>query len=657
MARGPVSKPKAQVVGLNLCRSITVEQIQAGLQDSDGDGPSHLQRQLTVREWDEEARTVEIAFSSEEPVERWFGSEVLDHGQGAVRLDRLRNGGPLLSDHDGRRQIGVVERVDIDADRVGRATVRFSRSTAADEVFRDVVDRIKRHVSVGYQIHRIEVEVRQGQSDLVRVIDWEPFEISFVSVPADLTVGVGRQAPTAQPADGSGPMKTKILRDGNGNLVRAKVDDDGNIIEVLETIEEAGEAEASIRAQAEARAHERVEALSALGRQYNAPDLALAAIEAGTSEMDFQRELLEHMNSRGGPSTPLRDDNQEIGLTEREIGNYSFLRALRALSQPTNRRLQEAAAFEREASEAAAGLLSREVEGFVVPTEVLRAPLNSSTTGSGADSGGFSIATNLLAGSFVDLLRNQAVMMRLCRPLGGLVGNVDIPRQASGASGYWIGEDEEATEDVLGLDQIGMTPKTVAAYSEITRKLLMQSSLDTEALVRFDLASALGLTIDKAAIYGSGTGAQPLGIVNTTGVNVVDFGSAGQLPSYTDVVAMETEIASDNADVASMAYVQNAGMRGHLKTTEKFAGTSGRTVWEDGNTVNGYGTEVTNQMNAGDMLFGNFMDALIGMWGGLELTVDPYSESKRGRLRIVAMQDVDFVLRRVESFCLGRGIA
>ena len=116
---------------------------------------------------------------------------------------------------------------------------------------------------------------------------------------------------------------------------------------------------------------------------------------------------------------------------------------------------------------------------------------------------------------------------------------------------------------------------------------------------------------------------------------------------------METEISADNADVASMAYVMGSGMRGHFKTTEKFSGSTGATIWEAGNTVNGYRTEVTNQIVAGDLFFGNFADAMIGMWGGLELNADPYTHSAKGRLRIVAMQDVDFVLRRVESFCYG----
>lgn len=417
--------------------------------------------------------------------------------------------------------------------------------------------------------------------------------------------------------------------------------------------------EAALRAAGTDAERNRVRSILEMGEKYGQGDLAGTYARDGKSPEDFQRALLDKMNAnRGGNVT---DGSADVGLSDKEVRQYSFLKVLRALAAPTDRAAQQAAAFEFEASRAAADMAGREPKGIMVPADVLRRALNSTTTGTAAgDTGGFSIATDLMSQSFIDLLRNRAVAMQLGTPMGGLVGNVDIPRQASGASGYWIGEDAEATLDGLEMDQISMNAKTVAAMSEITRKLLQQSSLDVEALVRRDLATALALTIDKAFFYGSGSANEPRGVVNYAGINAVDFGGSGAgagasaLPTYAEVVAMESAIAADNADVASMAYVGNAAMRGHFKTTQKFSGTDGSPIWEPGNTVNGYRTETTNQINNGDLIFGNFADAMIGMWGGLDLTADPYTHSARGRLRIVAMQDVDFVLRRLESFCLGR---
>ena len=142
---------------------------------------------------DSDARTVELSFSSEAEVERWYGVEILDHSA-TVRMDRLRNQAPLLLNHDRGQQIGVIESAQIDgSDKRGRAAVRFSRSALGEEIFRDVEDGIRGLVSVGYRIHKVEVEER-GKVEFVRVVDWEPFEISIVSIPADDSVGVGRNA-------------------------------------------------------------------------------------------------------------------------------------------------------------------------------------------------------------------------------------------------------------------------------------------------------------------------------------------------------------------------------------------------------------------------------------------------------------------------------
>ena len=624
---------------------ITAEQINAEAGKRGG-----IFRNAAIREIDQEARTVQLAFSSETPVSRWFGDEVLSHEAGAMRLDRMESGAALLVNHDWDDQIGVVESIEIGSDRVARALVRFGKGERASEIFQDVIDGIRKQVSVGYSVYKVEVESRKGQPDLVRVTDWEPYEISIVSVAADPSVGVGRSADTGKRDEATEQITTHHTQEAE------MADENKTPAAPVATIDEA-----AIRAAGTEAERTRVRTILEMGRAYDAADLAGEFARDGKAPEEFQRALLDKMSKRNAkPLSEVTDGDAEIGMTGREVREFSFTRALRALANPTDRAAQEAAAFEFDASRAAAQRVGKEPEGLLVPADVLTRALNTATSGSAAgDTGGFSVATDLLAQSFVDMLRNRAVAMQLGTTMGGLVGNITIPRQASGASGYWIGEDADATLDGLEMDQIGMSPKTVAAYSEITRRLLMQSSLDVEALVRRDLATALALTIDSAFFYGTGSSNQPRGIKNTSGINAVDFGTdgagagTGQLPSYAEVVQMETEISADNADVASMAYVMGSAMRGHFKTTEKFSGSNGQTIWEQGNTVNGYRTEVTNQIVAGDLFFGNFADAMIGMWGGLELNADPYTHSAKGRLRIVAMQDVDFVLRRVESFCYG----
>ncbi len=664
-----------------------------------------LHRALEVVSYDAESRTVELAFSSEFEGMRWFGIEILDHNPTSVRMERIRDGGSLLMDHDWTDQVGVILSATIDADRRGRAVVKFSQSARAQEIFQDVIDGIRKHISVGYRVHGAKLVETRDDVDVYRITDWEPLEISIVSVPFDHTVGIGRSMEKAQEEP---PVKTdqtetirsgattgkttseeirnmniKVLRDASGNLVRAEVDENDNIVKVLEVLEKAGDDVRAAQQRGLQAEQARVRTITELGEKYNARDLATKAVADGTGADAFQASLLDHVNSRSsntdtqrtqrraaenggraGQSVPLSDmDTPNIGLSDQEVRDYSFFRAIRAIAPNASARDREAAAFELECSEAAQRQLGRTAQGILVPQDVLNNRAfnagGAANTPAGAQTGSNLVATDFLAGSFIEMLRNRTTIMRLGTTMGGLVGNVEIPKQTGGATAYWLGEDDDAQEGTPSIGQLELSPKTVGAYTDITRRLLMQSTPDAEGLVRRDLTNAIAQAIDKAGYYGPGTGNQPRGIKNYTGINAVDF--AGTWPTYAELVAMETEIAADNADINQMAYVGNARFRGHAKTTPKFAeGASvanNGLIWEGGGTVNGYRAEITNQIETGDVFFGNFGDLLIGLWGGLDLTVDPYSNSKSGKLRIVVFQDVDFVLRRVESMCYGANIA
>lgn len=614
----------------------------------------------------DESRTVELSFSSEAEVERWFGYEILSHAPGAMNAQRLNDGGALLVNHDWDDQVGVIESVRIDADRKGRAMVRFGKSPRAEEIFQDVKDGIRKLVSVGYRILAAKVTETRDGYDVYTITEWEPYEISIVSVPADVTVGVGRSAEkpqdeTTQTQTYNSPIHTqetkmeKILRDAKGNLVRALVDENGAIVEVLEVLEKAGESERAAQARGQDAERNRVRALTDLGTRFNNQELAAQFIRDGGSPDDMQRALLATFETRTQQPITEQARNANIGMNDNEIRNFSLMRAVRALANPNDRRAREAAAFEFECSEEAQRQYGREAQGILIPADVLNRAFNAggaANTPTGATTGSNIVATDLLAGSFIEMLRNRTTIMRLGTTMAGLVGNVDIPKQTGGATAYWLGEGEDATEGTPVIGQIELNPKTVGAFTDITRRLMMQSTPDAERIVWNDLVNALGQAIDKAGYYGSGTGNQPRGLKNYTGINAVDFATASK-PTFAEIVDMESQIAADNADINSMAYVFNALTRGHLKTAPKFGAGTESTIWETGNTVNGYRTEVTNQVAAGDVFFGNFADLLIGLWGGLDITVDPFSLSKSGGTRIVAFQDVDFALRRVESICYG----
>jgi len=568
---------------------------------------------------DEEKRTAMIALSSEEPVERSFGMEVLEHSEEAIDLSFLASGrAPLLMDHDPKQQIGVIESVELDSEtRRLRAKVRFGRNGIAAEAFGDVLDGIKANISVGYSIARME---KRGKDTYVAK-SWRPVEASLVSIPADVTVGVGRS---------DEPSQTITVTDNSKVIPMENVE---NAVDVAAVQAEARKAEQRNAAQ-----------IVELGARHNQSEMAQKAIREGKSIEEFRGELLESIGSQKALQA------EEIGMTNKEVKRFSLLRAINALANPHDRRAQEAAAFEFECSRAAAEQYGRSAQGVMLPADVLRnwkRDLNSTDEAS-------LFTDDYRGGEFIDVLRNSSSVMQAgARILNGLSGDVKIPKKATAAASSWVTEGNPVLESEMTVSSVSMTPRHLGAFTDITRQLLQQSSLSVEALVRDDLAQAIALAIDLGALQGPGTGGAPTGIKSTSGINTVDFGTAPVLvPSFAQVVEMETKVAEDNALRGSLAYIMNAAMVGALKTTEKATGTA-QFVVEPGGTVKGYRAIVSNQVASGDAYFGDFDSLLIGFWSGLDILVDPYAGATSGNVRIIAMQTCDVAVRHAVSFCLG----
>lgn len=560
---------------------------------------------------DEETRTVELAFSSEAPYERWWGIEILDHSKSAVDLTRLKSGGPLLCDHDSRDQIGVIESVRIDADRVGRAVVRFGRSARAEEIFRDVIDGIRQNVSVGYAIDDLVLEAKSGDDETYRVTRWTPYEVSLVSVPADFTVGVGRAADPAQ------EIKMSVIETPAAPVDVAKI-------------------------QAEARTAEQKRAaeIIAIGEQFALQGMAAEALRAGEPVDAFRSKVMEKLASR-----PLPNPTAEVGLSGGEKQRYSVLRALRALVDKdwTN------AGFERECHQAIlkrAGIAEAPNNGFYVPYEIQQRDMTATT----GDAGGYVVATDNLAGSFIDLLRNRAVVAQLgATMMTGLVGNVTIPKQTAAATAYWLTNEATAiTESQMTLGQLALSPKNVGAYTELSRQLMLQSSPAADALVMNDLARVLALAIDLAALEGSGASGQPTGISQTAGIGSV----TGTSIDYAKVLEFQTDVAGGNALAANCAYVTTPAVASLLKQRVAFSSTASP-LWEggilDGN-LQGFRAVATNSVTAASMVFGDFSQVVIGEWGMLELALNPYANFAAAISGIRAIQTVDIGIRQAGAF-------
>jgi HK97 family phage major capsid protein len=291
--------------------------------------------------------------------------------------------------------------------------------------------------------------------------------------------------------------------------------------------------------------------------------------------------------------------------------------------------------------------------------------------------GGANVATNLLAGSFIEVLRSNALIMNLGPTvLSGLVGNIAIPRQISATQTYWVTEATAVTEAEATFDQVTLSPKQLGARSQYSRLMLQQSTPDIEGLVRNDLAKVMALGIDLAAISGSGTSGQPKGILNQSGIGSVPMGTNGAAftnaattgtSGIDQLIQLESKLDIANALNGSLYYLTNAKVVAALKQLKtqyadylwtdnldnRAAGTPGM--------INGYGVARSNQVtasgtkgsgtNLSSLIFGDFSQLLIGMWGGIEILPNPYGAGyNAGSVDIRAMQTVDLNVRHAEAF-------
>ena len=593
---------------------------------------------------DTEKRTVEVAFSSEEPVARWYGDEVLSHDAGAVDLSRLNDGGAVLFNHDWDKHIGVIERAWIDADKKGRALIRFGNNPRADEKWQDVQDGLLRHISVGYSISDLKQNV-ESEKLTFTAMRWQPYEISFVTVPADTTVGVGRSVepvPSEPAATPENPVDNPESDKGNRSMSKEQ--------NTSAAVVAADPNNTAQRGMQDERA--RVSGLLAIGRAYEAHGgvaLAEKVIANGGNEAQLRAAIMENMKTT---PTVTSDD---IGMSENEKREFSLLRALGAASKND----WSNAGLEREVSQELAKRFGRDAAGFFVPTDLLSARAYSKGT---AANGGHTIANELRPDLFVEMLRNRLAVAQLgATVLDGLVGDITIPKQLTGNTVTWVDENGAASESNATFGQFSLKPKTVTANTELSRKFILQSSLSAEQFARAELIKSMMLGIDLAAIAGTGSSNQPTGILNTNGIGAVAIDTNGGELEWKHIVALETAIAAANADLGDLAYLTNTKVRGQLKTKLKADGVSGY-IWQDGETpLNGYRCAVSNQVpsnltkgsatgKCSPLIFGNWADLIIAHWGVLDVIVDPYTQSTKGAVRITTLQDVDIAVRHAESF-------
>jgi HK97 family phage major capsid protein len=578
---------------------------------------------------DKDSRVIDLSFSSDTPCERWYGMEILDHAEKAVDLSRANDGGALLLDHDPTKQIGVIESATISGKK-GRAKVRFSRSPLGEEIFGDVTDGIRRNVSVGYEIKEIVREKSEGKVDTYRVTRWTVLEISITSIPLDPSIGVGRQHQTNNPKKEMRILLNTDPAPGGGG-VAAPAAPAVNVQEV----ENRGAAAERARSKE----------IRALAKKANLIELGEQFVDSEKSVEQFRTAALEQITGKPlvtAPGTPA------IGMNETEIKRYSIVRAMNRLANklPVD-------GLEKEVSDAVAKRTRRDTGGFLIPWDITNSEIPSQKRTLNINSqtaGGLLVGTEV--GSMIELLRNKTVVASMgATTLSGLQGNLALPRQTGGATAYWLDETTAVTASDQAFGQLGLTPKRLAGLTKYTKQLLAQASIDVEGFVRNDLTTVLAIAKDKAAIQGLGAAGEPVGILNTTGVNSITFSGA---PTWAKIVDFEKETDLDNALMGTIGYLSTPTTKAKWKTTVKASSTA--VFLLDGDTVNGYKFASTNQFptsgTLNQVIFGNWADLILADWDGIDVVVDPYSNADTNIVRIVITIMTDIGVRHAVSFCI-----
>lgn len=634
---------------------------------------------------DDEEELYDISLSSDTPVDRGWYVETLDHSKDAINLERAAGGINLLWNHDSDTPIGRINNLNVKSGKLAGEMKFFSTPTAQEK--RTMVDEGLREVSVGYSVQTYSYTPGNAEhGDSYTATRWTPLEGSLAPVPADHSVGV-----SARSTDAQFPV-----------LVRSTITPATAQPEVRQ-MDPTATAAADAAAQAKAKLPGEI---ARLARQHGMADKTVEWLEAGHS-MEKVRELI--LEARGtDPATLTRPSTTTgIDLPEKDARTYSYARAISlAADQAEGRR--NANCLELEVSESLEKAMPGSYKrhgGLFVPTSLRSAVSNETRTVriTQAQRDMFvqfartgvvdSVTANALkevvftefGGELINILRNMALTVQMgARVLTGLSSPIAFPRQTADVIASWVSENPGV--DVAGsnvtTDLVTLTPRTLQATTAYSRQLLVQASIDVEAMTRESIAAAHALAWDLAALHGTGTNNVPLGIYNQPNVNTVDFsnaafGDGSSHIAFNGVVQMEAVVATANALLGSLGFLTTPGIAGDAKRTLKFPAAAiaqGGVLW-DGKILegemDGYTARATNQVSSTmgangaptgstfhGLIFGNWADLLIGQFGGaMEMIVDPYSKKKQGLIEVTSFQMADVAVRHPVSFSVSTNLA
>ena len=566
-------------------------------------------------------------------------------------MSRCKDGLVILDTHGGD-QIGLMS-VEL-YDRKMGGPVEFCTGARAQEIKQDAVRKLRRNTSVGYRVdadsYRLEGE--QDGIPVVRAMSWMPYEASFVPVPADPGVGVGRAEQEIKennnpPAIVAG-METKKMSE---KLERKLSGDD--VVEIYR-LARAFNMEPGL-ADEHVKSDKSVEDFRALTLK-----------KAEEDRKESERKLAEASKKPDRPAIRADADAAQIFSPEEKRTiekRFSILNVFRHLDAiRTGAKSPVDIGYERELSDEIAKRSGKPAQGFYIP--------HSAPIGMRADpflktsNGSAFVATNLLTGQFIDALRSKMVLAQAgVTTLSGLTGDVAIPKGGSITGGWVDGENGAGTEGKPSVTQVTGTPKTASGWTDISRRLMLQSSIDAEAFVQNELMNTLARLIEVAAFAGTNANGQPKGLISQAGVNTPTV--TANAPTRAQMLSFIENIMTDNAEFPNQSWIMRPTGWATLANTANGSVTILNKAGSENvgggplpgflldtatKTMLGFPYHVTTNVPNHALFFGAWSQLVIGLWSGVDLTVDPYTNSTTGAVRIVALQDADIMCRNGQAF-------
>ncbi|EGZ8540347.1 phage major capsid protein [Escherichia coli] len=634
----------------------------------------------------------EIAFSSEQPYQRQFWDEqnqemvvldeILVHTPEAVDLSRLNNNAPLLFNHNFDNHIGVVCDARIDADNVGRALVKFSKhGTLANDIRNKVIEGTMEKISVGYDIKEYHIDYTKGQ---LIVTKWAPFELSFVTVPADDTVGLNRSLNTitvnleakrdmtkeqieeikeeqesaqveetpveenkeseveeTQERQVEENKENENLEDGKDAEHPESVDDDSSTVREAEEVKEEREAapveEEKIEEVAERSEEDELE-IREIARELNIDDEELKralAIKDMTPEA-FRTKALNKI------ATAQRNNEQQIKDSKMEK-TFDLNNVIRSLVDG-----EALGAHEAEFSAMAAtatmqrGRAARGGSVFV-PTAAMRAAADGNTKAT------LTAVTDekLLNDSYVAMLLPESVLGRLgVKVLSGLTSPTAIPKMtASSVESFgFVDENGAAPEGKAEFANVKMAPKTFAGGNPISRASL-KTVPGIATLITDHINQAVRIKLEQLILSDKENARGPAGVIK----QLVDAGRVEKKAafSYKDFLKEIAKLTDAGVPAQAIKFAMSGATAAELESTLKDNGVSGYII-ENGKLA-GYDVVTSGVIPVDHIVLGSFDAITIGEWGGLELDIDDTTYRAQSAIVPRIWVDLDYVVTQPEA--------